>query len=515
MFLPAGRHLQNYAGVVLRSPLACPGVLTQTVEGVVVKVTGLFVALTLLLGAALPARAQTYEPTWESLDSRPIPEWFTDAKFGIFIHWGVYSVPAWIRVTEGKYASYAEWYYARVMGELKGDEDFHERTFGQDFEYRDFAPMFTAELFDPDLWAGLFVESGARYVVLTSKHHDGFCLWPTKSPFKKNWNSMDVGPKRDLVGDLTQAVRARGIRMGLYYSMIEWETNRTGRTPSGRFIPQEAMERYGIPLDRYVDDHVLPQLQELVTEYEPAVIFSDAGEWDESEEFWKTREFLAWLYNNAPNRDEVVVNDRWAKGMVGQHGDYYSSEYQDLEGVGAGHPWEESRGMGRSYGYNRAENINHYRTSKELVHELIDVVSRGGNLLLNVGPTADGRIPVIMQQRLRDIGSWLAINGEAIYGTRSWTTGWGSSAGAEPPQDLRFTQEGPNLYAHSMEWPEGEVRIEGLEDSAVLSVELLGFEGPIEWRQEGSSLYFSPPLMSPAAMPSPYAYVFKIGGALR
>ena len=351
------------------------------------KVTGFLVALALLLGAALPATAQTYEPTWESLDSRPIPEWFTDAKFGIFIHWGVYSVPAWISVTEGKYASYAEWYYARVMGELKGDEDFHERTFGENFEYRDFAPLFTAELFDPDLWASLFVESGARYVVLTSKHHDGFCLWPTKSPFKKNWNSMDVGPKRDLVGDLTRAVRARGIRMGLYYSMIEWETNRTGRTPSGRFIPQEAMDRYGIPLDRYVDDHVLPQLKELVTEYEPAVIFSDAGEWDETEEFWKTREFLAWLYNNAPNRDEVVVNDRWARGMVGQHGDYYSSEYQDLEGVGAGHPWEESRGMGRSYGYNRAENINHYRTSKELVHELIDVVSRGGNLLLNVNQT--------------------------------------------------------------------------------------------------------------------------------
>ena len=492
-----------------------PSCRTTSSEGVVVKVTGLLVALALLLVAASPARAQVYEPTWESLDSRPIPGWFTDAKFGIFIHWGVYSVPAWIRVTEGKYASYAEWYYARVMGELKGDEDFHERTFGEDFEYRDFAPMFTAELFDPDLWASLFVESGARYVVLTSKHHDGFCLWPTKSPFKKNWNSMDVGPKRDLVGDLTRAVRARGIRMGLYYSMIEWETNRTGRTPSGRFIPQEAMETYGIPLDRYVDDHVLPQLQELVTEYEPAVIFSDAGEWDESEEFWKTREFLAWLYNNAPNRDEVVVNDRWAKGMVGQHGDYYSSEYQDLEGVGAGHPWEESRGMGRSYGYNRAENINHYRTSKELVHELIDVVSRGGNLLLNVGPTADGRIPVIMQQRLLDIGSWLQINGEAIYGTRSWTTGWGSSAGAEPPQDLRFTQKGPNLYAHFLEWPEGEVRIDGLEDSAVRSVALLGFEATVDWRQEGGSLYFSPPLMSPADVPSPYAYVFKIGGTLR
>jgi alpha-L-fucosidase len=392
-----------------------------------------------------PLSAQTYAPTWESLDARPIPEWFGDAKFGIFIHWGVYSVPSWIRVQEGKYASYAEWYYARVMGELKGEEDFHEKTFGEDFEYRDFAPMFTAELFDPDFWAGLFAESGARYVVLTSKHHDGFCLWPTKSPFKKGWNSMDVGPKRDLVGELTDAVRAKGLRMGLYYSLIEWETNRTGRTPSGRFIPQEAMDRYGIPLDRYVDDHVIPQLEELVTQYQPAVIFSDAGEWDQDEEFWKTKEFLAWLYNHAPNRGEVVVNDRWAKGMPGRHGDYYSSEYQDAEGVGTDHPWEESRGMGRSYGFNRAENINHYRTSKELVHELVDVVSRGGNLLLNVGPTADGRIPVIMQQRLRDIGSWLEVNGEAIYGTRSW--------GASEGNTVLGCKRGHGRRAGRIPWP--------------------------------------------------------------
>ncbi len=470
-------------------------------------------------GPTPPLAAQTYEPTWESLDARPIPEWFGDAKFGIFIHWGVYSVPSWIRVQEGKYASYAEWYYARVMGELKGEEDFHEKTFGEDFEYRDFAPMFTAELFDPDFWAGLFAESGARYVVLTSKHHDGFCLWPTKSPFKKGWNSMDVGPKRDLVGELTDAVRAKGLRMGLYYSLIEWETNRTGRTPSGRFIPQEAMDRYGIPLDRYVDDHVIPQLEELVTQYQPAVIFSDAGEWDQDEEFWKTKEFLAWLYNHAPNRGEVVVNDRWAKGMPGRHGDYYSSEYQDAEGVGTDHPWEESRGMGRSYGFNRAENINHYRTSKELVHELVDVVSRGGNLLLNVGPTADGRIPVIMQQRLRDIGSWLEVNGEAIYGTRSWGASevMAAGPGVSPGQrfeDVRFTRRGPDLYAHFLEWPEEEILISGIHPTGDLTVELLGFPGPLEWGWAEEGLTFFPPLMSPSRVPSPFAYVIKIGGAL-
>jgi alpha-L-fucosidase len=375
--------------------------------------------------------------------------------------------------------------------------------------------MFRAELFDPDLWAALFAEAGARYVVLTSKHHDGFCLWPTDSPFKKDWNSMEIGPQRDLVGDLTEAVRQKGLRMGLYYSLIEWETNTTSRTPSGRYIKQEYMDRYGIPLSRYVDEHVIPQLHDLVMEYQPAVIFSDAGEWDEDENYWKTKEFLAWLYNNAPNKDEVVVNDRWAKGMPGRHGDYYSSEYQDADAVGTSHPWEESRGMGRSYSFNRAENINHYRTSKELVHELIDVVSRGGNLLLNVGPTADGRIPVIMQQRLRDIGSWLQINGESIYSTRSWTGRLERQSNMGDATALRYTRKGSDLFVISFEWQDGEIEISNLDNTDGVAVELLGYDGPIDWQVRGDGLVITTPRMSPSQMPSDLAYVFKITGALR
>jgi alpha-L-fucosidase len=325
---------------------------------------------------------------------------------------------------------------------------------------------------------------------------------------------MDVGPKRDLVGDLADAVRDRGLRMGLYYSLIEWETTKTGRTASGRFIPEEVMESHSIPLPRYVDDHVLPQLRELVTEYEPALIFADGGEWDHDEEFWRTKDFLAWLYNHAPNRDEVVVNDRWAKGMPGHHGDYFSSEYQDAEGVGTEHPWEESRGMGRSYGYNRAETIDHYRTSKELVHELIDVVSRGGNLLLNVGPTADGRIPVIMQQRLRDIGTWLDVNGEAIFGTRPWRTGASDAANDAVGPIVRFTRKGSDLFVHLLEWPDGPVRIEGVSPRDGFTIGLMGFGGSIEWQQEGGSILITPPQMSPADVPVPYAYVFKITNAL-
>jgi alpha-L-fucosidase len=452
--------------------------------------------------------AQEYEPTWDSLDKRPIPEWFLDAKFGIFIHWGVYSVPAWRKVTEGRYASYAEWYYARVMFDKdSGGEEFHIQNYGKDFEYRDFAPLFKAELYKPNDWAELFARSGAKYVVLTSKHHDGYCLWPTKSPYKKGWNSMDVGPKRDLLGDLFLAVRKKGLRMGLYYSIIEWESNWTHRTESGYFIPKYLVDKYNIPENKYIDDFMIPQLKELVNTYQPALIFSDAGEWDRTAEEWKTLNFLAWLYNGAPNKNEVVVNDRFGNDMPGKHGDYFSSEYQDAEGVGLSHPWEESRGVGGSYGFNRDEDIDDYKTSEELVHELIDIVSRGGNLLLNVGPMADGRIPVIMQQRLVDIGAWLDVNGEGIYGTRIWTK---AAVNREKNPSIFFTKKGKSLYLICTKWPEKSVSVEGIEKTFETRVSMLGFKGDIDWETKSGTIVIFPPSVTPADIPCRYAWIFRI-----
>ena len=456
---------------------------------------------------------QEYKQTWESLDSRPIPNWFQDAKFGIFIHWGVYSVPAWRPISSKLYASYAEWYYARVIDDKKnGGDQFHKKNYGDNFEYRDFAPMFKAELFDPEFWAELFKRAGARYVVLTSKHHDGFCLWPAKSPFKKNWNSLDIGPKRDLLGDLTKAIRKKDMRMGLYYSLIEWETTSTKRTESGYFVNKKTVEKYQIPADKYVDEHIMPQLKELVLNYKPALIFSDGGEWDFDESYWKTKEFLAWLYNEAPNKDEVVVNDRWAKGMPGKHGDYFSSEYKDTDAVGLEHPWEESRGIGGSYGFNRAENLDDYRTSQELINELIEIVSNGGNLLLNVGPTADGRIPVVMQQRLVDIGDWLKINGEAIYGTRPWHNTKADVKNMD--QSIFYTTKKQDLYVICTKWPRQDVQVPDVQINANISVRLLGLEKSIKWEAKDGRIVITPPLISPAEVPCKHAYVFKISNAL-
>ena len=216
--------------------------------------------------------AQTYQPNWESLDRRSTPAWFADAKFGIFIHWGVYSVPSYAPVLPGKLA-YAEWYWHAITEGRKpgadpvdaGSWDYHKRMFGAEYDYRNFAPRFRAELFDPDHWADVFTRSGAKYVVLTSKHHEGFALWPSREASKtwgRPWNAVEIGPRRDLLGDLTTAVRAKGLRMGIYYSLYEWY--------NPLYVSDKA---------RYVAEHMMPQFKDVVTRYKPSIIFSD-GEWD-------------------------------------------------------------------------------------------------------------------------------------------------------------------------------------------------------------------------------------------
>ncbi len=447
-----------------------------------------------------------YKNTWQSLDTRPVPEWFENAKFGIFIHWGVYSVPAWRKLESGLYASYAEWYYARVMYNTgNGGKEFHDKNFGSDFEYRDFAPFFKAELFDPVKWADLFKRSGAKYVVLTSKHHDGYCLWPTKSPYKKQWNSMINGPKRDLVGELTGAVRSAGLKMGLYYSIVEWESSRTNRTKTGYFLPETIINKYKIPEDEYVDKHLIPQLKELVVEYKPSLIFADGGEWYGTENYWKTKEFLSWLYNESPVKNEVVVNDRFAKYMPGNHGDYFSSEYKDADADMFTKPWEESRGIGGSYGFNRAENAEDYSTTKELIVELIDIVSRGGNLLLNVGPSSDGTIPVLMQERLLDIGKWLKINGDAIYESRKR-----ESIKRDAAQNIFFTTKKKTLFCIFTKW-KNSIEIQLSEEEKVKNVVLLGSDKKIEWKiSDSNKLKIEIPKLTIAEIPCLYAWTFKI-----
>jgi len=433
--------------------------------------TPLFVIAAIALGA--------FDATWESLDSRENPKWFHDAKFGIFIHWGVYSVPSWSPKDR-----YAEWYWHAMQDKNGETWKFHVKTYGESFHYQDFAPMFKAELFDPDQWADIFVRSGAKYVVLTSKHHDGFCLWPSAEAY--NWNAVDVGPHRDLLGDLTEAVRKRGLRMGYYYSLYEW------------FHPL-----YRTDVDRYVREHMLPQLRDLVTRYKPDILWGD-GQWEHPSETWRTPEFLAWLFNEA-GLPEIVINDRWGKETSNRHGGFATPEYGHapkgrLMDLGR---FEECQGMGRSFGYNRNEAAEDYRSSTELIHLLIDNVSRGGNLLLDIGPSADGRIPDIMQQRLLDIGAWLQVNGEAIYESDRWTD-------APTIENVRFTRKGDAIYALCLRWQQTPLAVTFPAEVRSVTVSLLGYNGPVSARVDGTKVIIEPPVLTPDIVPCQHAWVYKI-----
>lgn len=442
--------------------------------------------LLILLQVSL-SMAQKYEPTWQSLDSRPIPAWFTNAKFGIFIHWGLFSVPSWATNSnaDGFGSNYAEWYWERLNNtKLRIHQefvDFHHKTYGPGFKYQDFAPKFTCELFNPDQWADVFKNSGAKYVVLTSKHHDGFTLWPSREAW--NWNAVDAGPHRDLAGDLSVAVKKVGLHMGFYYSLYEW------------YNPL-----YKQDVKKYVDQHMLPQLKDLVSKYDPDVIWPD-GEWDQSDTTWRSREFLAWLYNESRVKNTVVTNDRWGGGR--EHGGFNTSEYGSGK-ASLERPWEENRGIGESFGYNRNENLEQYASSEKLIHMLISVVARGGNLLLNIGPAADGTIPVIMQQRLKDIGDWLKVNGEAIYETTAW-----KNAPVQKTADLFYTKKGSDLYILTTQWKK-EFAVEGAKAKEVT---LLGYNGKTKFRKKGSGIVITAPEVDPGNIPCQYAWVYKITDA--
>jgi alpha-L-fucosidase len=474
--------------------------------------------VTLLTHGALSA---SYEPKWASLDARPMPAWYADAKFGVFIHWGVYSVPAWAPVGE-----YAEWYWQCIRSSDPKKamwQPFHEASFGAGFDYSDFAPQFRAELFKPAQWADLFVRSGAKYVVLTSKHHDGFALWPSAEASRtwgRPWNAVETGPQRDVLGDLAASIRERGLTFGLYYSYYEW------------FNPLWLSDK-----KRFVGEHMHPQFKDMVTRYRPSLIFND-GEWDLTSTEWRSEELLAWLFNESPVRDEVVVNDRWGSDTRHRHGGYWTTEYAAGLKDGA-HPWEESRGMAHSYGLNRAERADDYKTSRELILVLVDIVSRGGNFLLDVGPAADGTIPPLMEQRLLDIGDWLRVNGEAIHGTRAAARTCQWSEGRRPEQDFGeyrvryelleqvgqhprdgvavkqvfFTQKPGVLYAITAGWPGRTLVLEDVSLPAGAVVSLLGVPGELGVERQGNGLKIALPDLEPGSAPCQHAFVIKLPGA--
>lgn len=469
----------------------------------------------LFLCTTLPVMAQeqaqnepTYEPTRKSIQQHPVPEWFEDAKLGIFVNWGLYSVPAWAPAGTGgpdeideewfRNNPYAEWYWNTMRIDGSPTQEYHERKYGSSFSYDDFAPVFkdTLQDWNPKSWADLFRDVGARYVVFDSKHHDGFLLWPSEhpNPHKEGWQV-----NRDLIGELAAEVRDRAMRFGIYYSGgVDWSFNPvvvTSGADLGKAVPQ------GEAYAEYATTH----FEELTNRYQPAMLWNDIAFPEKA----PVLDLFADYYNQVP---DGVINDRWSSvreliESQGQEGeasiyDFTTPEYAVYDTIRA-QKWESTRGLGFSFGYNTNTGAETMLSVDELVDSFVDIVSKNGNLLLNVGPKADGTIPELQAERLRGFGRWLSTNGEAIFGTRPWVEAEGTT---REETDIRFTEKDGAVYAILLDKPSGEqMVIENVflgEDS---QVRMLGHSEPLQWQQQGRGLRVN----LPSQIESSPAYAFK------
>jgi alpha-L-fucosidase len=465
-----------------------------------------------------------FQPTWESLRGYRVPAWYQDGKFGIFIHWGVYAVPAFGN----------EWYPRNMYVPGSKVFDHHVATYGPQaqFGYKDFIPQFTADKFDPDHWAGLFRQAGAQYVVPVAEHHDGFALYDSAY---SEWTAARMGPQRDLIGDLAAAVRRQWLVFGLSSHRAEhWWFMNGGRQfdsdvqdPRYAGLYGPAQSRELPPNEQFLADWLL-RCCELVDKYQPQLFWFDW--WIEQPAFEPyLREFAAYYYNRAAQwRRGVAINFKHQAFPDGTAVfDVERGQLADLRP----HFWQTDTSVGKtSWGYVANQD---YKTATALVGDLVDIVSKNGALLLNIGPRADGTIPEPEEDLLRSIGRWLALNGEAIYGTRPWKVyGEGPTpvvAGSFndtkravfTAQDIRFTtraalQGGKSaelLYAIVLAWPEnGKVAIpslgtaSGLYQREIAKVELVGHRESLEHTRGSVALEVTLPPQPPCE----HAYALRI-----
>mgnify|MGYP000713246367 CR=1 FL=1 len=457
--------------------------------------------------------SKKFEANWDSLQQFEIPEWYKDAKFGIFIHWGIFSVPAYDN----------EWYSRNMY--LEGDVayDYHRKTFGEQskFGYKDFIPMFKAENFDASEWAQIFKDAGARYVIPVAEHHDGFMMYDSAL---SRWTAAKMGPERDVLGELKQAFEAQGMVVGVSNHRAEhwWFMNGGNEFDSDVQDPEYA-DFYGpaqsSPRKWYSDDwnsndwqprpdkafldDWLARCCELVDKYQPSIFYFDW--WIQQKVFEPyIQEFAAYYYNKGQEWGKEVAinckNDAYPDGTVvfdverGQLGDIRLDFWQT-----------DTTMSNTSWCYVQ----NHdYKQSTEILHNLIDIVSKNGTLLLNVGPKADGTIPETEKAMLSDIGGWLAANGEAIYSSRPWKIyGEGPTEVIEgefsdtkredfTSEDIRFTTQGETLYAIVLGQPEnGKICVKSLAQGsehypqAIGQVTHLASGKTLEWSRDASGLH--------------------------
>jgi alpha-L-fucosidase len=470
-----------------------------------------------------------YLPTLTSLQEHQVPDWFQHAKFGIMISWGLYSIPGWavpagplpevIKKKGYRYLyrnnPYAEFYWNSLKLTGSPTAEFHKRQYGNDFDYPQFLPEFTRHIdeCDPAYWADKIKAWQARYVVLVAKHHDGYLLWPSRTP---NPYRPDFMSKRDIVGELTTAVRARGMQMGLYYSGgPDWWFE-------GHTIESEVDFATNIPQSTAYVDYVNHHWRELIDRYQPSILWNDIG----FPAALDVNQLYADYYNQVP---DGVINDRsiqadvrsLAKNPVGRllirlgtrmamkslssgqpmkgvHADFRTPEYSTVNLL-TGVKWEATRGLGYSFGYNQNETADHMLSVTQLIHLLVDIVSKNGNLLLCVGPKADGSIPDLQRERLDGLGHWLGVNGEAIFKTRPWVMAEMTTTTGLP---IRFTAKNDCLYLILLgSFPEGGIQLSRMKFPPQAELNLLGSRSKVDFRLNGENVVITmqdPPPSSPA-----------------
>ena len=458
-----------------------------------------------------------FHADWQSLENYRVPEWYLDAKFGIFIHWGVYSVPAFGN----------EWYPRNMYKQDTPEFKHHLATYGPQaqFGYKDFIPRFSAEHFDPRHWAELFRKSGARYIVPVAEHHDGFPMYDCSLT---DWCAAKIGPKRDILGELARAVRAEGLHLGasshraehwwFYDQGMTFDSDVRDPRYGGLYGPAQP-EKGPAPNVDFLDDW-LARTSEIVQKYQPELIWFDW--WIEQPVFKPyLQRFAAFYYNwGVQNGRGVAIN--YKLKSFPEKTAVWDIERGQLAAI---RPffWQTDTSVSKnSWGYVQPQD---YKTAGAIVGDLVDIVSKNGSLLLNIGPRPDGTIPEAEEQILLEIGRWLQVNGEAIYGSRPWKVfGEGPTQVVEgsfndtkrqpfTSADLRFTSKGSTVYAIALAWPaDRKLLIKSLASSSpfrvgkIRNVQLLGSAAELRWDSAAEGLAVE----LPAEKPCDHAYVLKI-----
>jgi alpha-L-fucosidase len=445
--------------------------------------------------AALPATpAGPFQPTWDSIKANyKVPDWFRDAKFGIMMHWGIFSVPA----------HQSEWYVRYMYGGNAGIMQWHTEHYGPPtkFGYKDFIPMFTAAKWDPDAWAALFKKAGAKYVLAPGEHHDGFSNWDSAI---NKYNAKNMGPKRDLVGDLLAAVRKVGLKTGVSNHSNPHFNFIPALPGSDEYDPEWAAfysvaDRSNAARTKFLETWVTKNM-ELVDKYQPDMLWFDQNGDDRSWDPLKVR-LLAYYYNRAAAwGKQVTVSAKGESYLSGMVIDYERQGRAPKELTD--YTWQPDDPITDKFGYVEGQPV---KPASGIIPLIVINVSRNGNYLLNISPKADGTIPDEQQQVLLAIGKWMDVNGEAIYSTRPWKI---SEEGS-----VHFTTKGDTLYAISLKWPTDELVIpalgtEKISPGKIEKVELLGVKAPLAFTQDAAGLHVKFPIEKPCD----FAYSLKITG---